>query len=206
SVSRAHRYAIAHKFPGQEATTRLLAIEVQVGRTGAITPVARLEPVEVGGVTVTNATLHNEDEIRRKDVRIGDMVVVRRAGDVIPEIVAPILAHRPDHAPQFEMPTACPVCGSAIERPEDEAVARCTGGLYCQAQRKQMLQHAVSRKALDIDGLGEKLIEQLVNRGRVRSLADIFTLTETELAGYERMGSRSAANVVAAIERARQPE
>jgi len=205
-VARAPRFALAHKYPAQEETTRLLGIDVQVGRTGAITPVARLQPVFVGGVTVTNATLHNEDEIRRKDVRIGDMVVVRRAGDVIPEIVAPILAQRPDHAPQFEMPTACPVCGSAIERPEDEAVARCTGGLYCQAQRKQMLQHAVSRKALDIDGLGEKLIEQLVNRGRVRSLADIFTLTETELAGYERMGSRSAANVVAAIERARQPE
>lgn len=205
-VARAPRFALAHKYPAQEETTRLLGIDVQVGRTGAITPVARLQPVFVGGVTVTNATLHNEDEIRRKDIRMGDTVVVRRAGDVIPEIVAPILARRPEDAALFEMPAQCPVCGSAIERPDGEAVARCTGGLFCQAQRKQMLQHAVSRKALDIDGLGEKLIDQLVDSGRVRSLADIFTLTAAELADYERMGARSAANVVAAIDRARQPD
>lgn len=204
-VARAPRFALAHKYPAQEETTTLLGIDVQVGRTGAITPVARLQPVFVGGVTVTNATLHNEDEIRRKDVRIGDTVVVRRAGDVIPEIVAPILARRPADATVFVMPTQCPVCGSAIERPEDEAVARCTGGLFCSAQRKQMLQHAVSRKALDIDGLGEKLIDQLVDSGRLQSLADVFTLTPAELASYERMGARSAANVIEAIDRARQP-
>src|SRR5690606_33726196 len=168
-VARAPRFAIAHKFPAQETTTKLLAIEVQVGRTGAITPVARLEPVEVGGVTVTNATLHNEDEIRRKDVRIGDTVIVRRAGDVIPEVVAPVLDLRPEHTQQFIFPTECPVCGSAIERPEDEAIARCTGGLVCAAQRKQSLEHAASRKALDIEGLGTKLIEQLVDSGRVKN-------------------------------------
>src|SRR5699024_3936071 len=170
------RYAVAHKFPAQEATTRLLAIEVQVGRTGAITPVARLAPVEVGGVTVTNATLHNEDEIRRKDVRAGDTVIVRRAGDVIPEVVAPIIELRPEHTELFEFPTQCPVCGSAIERPIDEAIARCTGGLVCAAQRKQSLEHAVSRKALDVDGLGTKLIEQLVDANRVKNLADLFTV------------------------------
>jgi len=199
-VSRAPRYAVAHKFPAQEATTKLLQIEVQVGRTGAITPVARLEPVEVGGVTVTNATLHNEDEIKRKDVRVGDTVVVRRAGDVIPEIVAPILDLRPPNTKLFVFPKNCPVCGSAIERPADEAVARCTGGLVCSAQRKQNLEHAVSRKALDIEGVGTKLIEQLVDKNRVKSLADLFTLVETELATYPRMGPKSARNVVAAIQ------
>lgn len=204
-VSRAPRYAVAHKFPAQEATTRLLAIEVQVGRTGAITPVARLAPVEVGGVTVTNATLHNEDEIRRKDVRVGDTVVVRRAGDVIPEIVAPIMDLRPDKTELFVFPTHCPVCGSAIERPEDEAIARCTGGLVCAAQRKQNIEHAASRKALDIEGLGTKLIEQLVDRDRVKSLADLFTLTETELATYPRMGPKSAQNVVSAIQNVKTP-
>src|SRR5690625_111764 len=204
-VSRAPRYAVAHKFPAQEATTQLLDIEVQVGRTGAITPVARLAPVEVGGVTVTNATLHNEDEIRRKDVRVGDTVVVRRAGDVIPEVVAPILDLRPAHTELFQFPTECPVCGSAIERPADEAIARCTGGLVCAAQRKQSLQHAVSRKALDIEGIGTKLIEQLVDRERVKNLADLFTLTEVELATYPRMGPKSASNVIQAIHNARQP-
>ena len=204
-VSRAPRYAIAHKFPAQEATTRLLAIEVQVGRTGAITPVARLEPVEVGGVTVTNATLHNEDEIRRKDVRVGDTVVVRRAGDVIPEVVAPILDLRPEHTKLFEFPVQCPICGSAIERPADEAIARCTGGLVCSAQRKQNIEHAVSRKALDIEGIGTKLIEQLVDRDRIKSLADLFGLQETELATYPRMGPKSAQNVVRAIQQAKQP-
>lgn len=204
-VARAPRFALAHKYPAQEENTRLVGIEVQVGRTGAITPVARLEPVFVGGVTVTNATLHNEDEIRRKDVRIGDTVIVRRAGDVIPEVVGPLIDLRPDDAAEFVMPSECPVCGSAIERPEDEAIARCTGGLFCAAQRKQSLIHAVSRKALDIDGLGEKLIEQLVDRGRVKSLADLFTLTAEELAQYDRMGPKSAANLVAALEKARQP-
>ena len=204
-VARAPRFAIAHKFPAQEAFTTLLDIEVQVGRTGAITPVARLAPVFVGGVTVTNATLHNEDEIRRKDVRVGDTVIVRRAGDVIPEVVGPVLEKRPAFAPQFVMVTACPICGSAIERLEDEAIARCTGGLFCAAQRKQSLIHAAGRKALDIEGLGEKLVEQLVDRQRIHSLADIFTLQAAELAGFERMGQKSADNLIAAIQQAKQP-
>ena len=204
-VARAPRFAVAHKFPAQEAFTTLLDIEVQVGRTGAITPVARLSPVFVGGVTVTNATLHNEDEIRRKDVRVGDTVIVRRAGDVIPEVVGPVLEKRPAFAPQFVMVTACPVCGSAIERLEDEAIARCTGGLFCAAQRKQSLLHAAGRKALDIEGLGEKLVEQLVDRARIHSLADIFTLQAAELAGFERMGQKSADNLIAAIQQAKQP-
>ncbi len=204
-VARAPRFALAHKFAAQEETTELLDIEVQVGRTGAITPVARLRPVFVGGVTVTNATLHNADEILRKDVRIGDTVVVRRAGDVIPEIVASVPELRPAHARPFVMPSHCPVCGSAIARPEGEAVARCTGGLFCAAQRKQTLHHAVGRKALDIDGLGEKLIDQLVDSGRIRSLADLFTLTQAELASYERMGEKSAANLIAALDAARRP-
>ncbi|MCM0035946.1 MAG: NAD-dependent DNA ligase LigA [Burkholderiaceae bacterium] len=205
-VARAPRYAIAHKFPAQEATTELLDIEVQVGRTGAITPVARLAPVFVGGVTVTNATLHNETEILRKDVRIGDMVIVRRAGDVIPEVVGPVLAQRPIFATSFVMPTACPVCGSAIEKVEDEAIARCTGGLFCPAQRKQSLIHAVGRKALDIEGLGEKLVEQLVDRGRIHSLAELFTLRVEELAEYDRMGRKSAENLIEAIAQAKRPQ
>lgn len=204
-VARAPRYALAHKYPAEEASTTLLDIEVQVGRTGAITPVARLAPVFVGGVTVTNATLHNEDEIRRKDVRIGDTVVVRRAGDVIPEVVGPVLDQRSGDAREFRMVTHCPVCGSAIERPEDEAIARCTGGLFCAAQRKQTLRHAVGRRALDIEGLGEKLIDQLVDNDRLHSLADIFGLTALELSGYDRMGKKSAENLVAAIEKARTP-
>ena len=204
-VARAPRFALAHKYPAQEENTRLVGIEVQVGRTGAITPVARLEPVFVGGVTVTNATLHNEDEVRRKDVRIGDTVIVRRAGDVIPEIVGPVIDLRPDDATLFVMPQRCPVCDSAIERLEDEAIARCTGGLFCAAQRKQSIVHAVSRKALDIDGLGEKLIDQLVERGRVMSLADLYSLTVDELAGYERMGQKSASNLVSALDKARRP-
>ncbi len=208
-VARAPRFALAHKFPAEEATTELLDIEVQVGRTGAITPVARLKPVFVGGVTVTNATLHNEGEIRRKDVRKGDTVIVRRAGDVIPEVVGPVLAKRPPEVAASDIawtyPTSCPVCGSAIERPEGEAIARCTGGLFCAAQRKQTLLHAAGRKALDIEGLGEKLVEQLVDKGRVKSLADIYRLTADELAGYDRMGAKSAENLVAAIDKARQP-
>jgi len=205
-VARAPRYAIAHKFPAQEATTELLDIEVQVGRTGAMTPVARLAPVFVGGVTVTNATLHNETEILRKDVRIGDTVVVRRAGDVIPEVVGPVLAQRPIFAASFVMPTACPVCGSAIEKLEDEAIARCTGGLFCPAQRKQSLIHAAGRKALDIEGLGEKLVEQLVDRGRIHSLAELYTLRIEELAEYDRMGRKSAENLIEAIAQAKRPQ
>lgn len=204
-VARAPRFAIAHKFPAEEATTKLLGIDVQVGRTGAITPVARLEPVFVGGVTVTNATLHNEDEILRKDVRIGDTVIVRRAGDVIPEVVGPVLSLRPPHTTKFQMVSSCPVCDSAVERLPDEAISRCTGGLYCAAQRKQSLLHAVSRKALDIEGLGEKLIEQLVDRERVHSIAELFTLTVDELATYDRMGLKSAQNVIEAINQARTP-
>ncbi|QKH34386.1 NAD-dependent DNA ligase LigA [Achromobacter pestifer] len=204
-VARAPRFALAHKFAAEEATTTLLDIEVQVGRTGAITPVARLKPVFVGGVTVTNATLHNEDEIRRKDVRIGDTVIVRRAGDVIPEVLGPVLDKRPDDAREFIMPTACPVCGSAIERLEDETIARCTGGLFCGAQRKQTLWHAASRKALDIEGLGEKLVDQLVDSGRVKTLADLYSLRPLELVGLDRMGQKSADNLVAAIDKARAP-
>ena len=204
-VARAPRFALAHKFAAEEATTTLLDIEVQVGRTGAITPVARLKPVFVGGVTVTNATLHNEDEIRRKDVRIGDTVIVRRAGDVIPEVLGPVLEKRPDDAREFVMPTACPICGSAIERLEDETIARCTGGLFCGAQRKQTLWHAASRKALDVEGLGEKLVDQLVDSGRVKTLADLYSLRPLELVGLDRMGQKSADNLVAAIDKARAP-
>lgn len=204
-VARAPRFALAHKFAAQEAQTKLVGIDLQVGRTGAITPVARLAPVFVGGVTVTNATLHNEDEIRRKDVRIGDTVVVRRAGDVIPEVVRAVTALRPSDATLFQMVSQCPVCGSAIERGEGEAVARCTGGLFCAAQRTQSLIHAVSRKAFDIEGLGDKLVEQLVQKDRVRNLADVFALTAAELAGYERMGQKSAHNLVKAIDAARKP-
>lgn len=204
-VARAPRFAVAHKFPAQETTTILLDIEVQVGRTGAITPVARLEPVFVGGVTVTNATLHNEDEIRRKDVRVGDTVIVRRAGDVIPEVVAPVLDLRSEQSQPYVFPTHCPVCDSALERLEDEAIARCTGGLVCAAQRKQSLEHAVSRKALDVDGLGTKLIEQLVDKNRIKNLADLFTLNALELASYPRMGAKSASNVITALQAAKRP-
>ena len=202
-VSRAPRFAVAHKFPAQEALTELLDIDVQVGRTGALTPVARLAPVQVGGVTVTNATLHNEDEIRRKDVRIGDTVIVRRAGDVIPEVVAVVPEKRPARARLFQMPSRCPVCGSAVERPTDEAVARCTGGLVCAAQRKQALLHFAGRRALDIEGLGEKLVDQLVDADLVRSPADLFGLNLGTLAGLERMAEKSAANVLAALDRSK---
>ena len=202
-VTREPRWAVAHKFPAEEMPTTLLDIGVQVGRTGAITPIARLAPVFVGGVTVTNATLHNEDEIRRKDVRIGDTVVVRRAGDVIPEIVRVLPERRPHDAREFVMPTQCPECGSAIERLPDEAVARCTGGLICPAQRKQALRHFASRHALDIEGLGEKLIDQLVDTERVRTAAEIYRLNAEELASLPRMAEKSAANVIAAIERSK---
>jgi DNA ligase (NAD+) len=204
SVSRAPRWAVAHKFPAQEEITRLLAIEVQVGRTGAITPVARLEPVFVGGVTVTNATLHNEDELRRKDVRPGDWVIVRRAGDVIPEVVSVVAERREGELPEFQWPRECPICGSAIERMEGEAVARCTGGLICPAQRKRSVLHFASRQAMDIEGLGEKLVDQLVDSGLVASVADLYRLTLEQLSGLERMGEKSAANLLAQLQKARQ--
>jgi DNA ligase (NAD+) len=195
------RWAIARKFPAQEEITRVEAVEFQVGRTGAVTPVARLQPVQVGGVTVSNATLHNLDEVIRKDVRIGDCVIVRRAGDVIPEIVRVIPEQRPPDARAIELPGQCPVCGSDVIRPEGEAVARCTGGLYCPAQRKEAIRHFASRRAMDIEGLGEKLIEQLVDLGWVREPADLYRLTLEQLAGLERMGAKSAANLLAALER-----
>lgn len=202
-VSRAPRFALAHKFPAQEALTTVLGIDVQVGRTGAITPVARLAPVEVGGVTVTNATLHNEDEVKRKDVWIGDTVSVRRAGDVIPEVVSVIKERRPINATQFEMPTRCPVCDSHIERLADEAVARCSGGLFCGAQRKQALIHFAHRRALDIEGLGEKIVDQLVDQNLVRTPADLYHLGFTALANLERMGEKSADNLIEAIDQSR---
>ena len=203
-VSRAPRFALAHKFPAEEQVTRVLGIDVQVGRTGALTPVARLEPVFVGGVTVTNATLHNEDELRRKDVRVGDTVVVRRAGDVIPEVVAIRRDKRPAGAKDFHMPTRCPVCGSPVIRLPGEAATRCTGGLYCRAQRVQTLLHFKSRRAMDIEGLGDKLAEQLVDRGLVENLADLYALKEEQLAGLERMGEKSARNVLESIARSRE--
>jgi len=199
-VSREPRWAVAHKFPAEEMATEVLGIDVQVGRTGAITPVARLKPVFVGGVTVTNATLHNEDEVRRKDVHIGDTVVVRRAGDVIPEVVRVEVDKRPRGAKAFTMPVKCPECGSAVVRLPDEAVARCTGGLYCPAQRKQALLHFASRRALDIEGLGDKLVDQLVDAGLVHTPADIYKLGTDDLAALERMAEKSAANVFKAIE------
>ena len=202
-VSRAPRFAVAHKFPAQEALTQLLDISVQVGRTGAITPVARLSPVNVAGVTVTNATLHNEDEIRRKDIRIGDTVIIRRAGDVIPEVVSVILDRRPEHTVLFEMPTSCPVCGSHIERAVDEAIARCTGGLFCPAQRKQALLHFAQRKAMDIEGLGDKLVDQLVDQQIVRTPADLYKLGLMALANLERMGEKSAENILVAIDQSK---
>lgn len=211
-VSRAPRFAIAHKFPAEEALTEVLGIDVQVGRTGAITPVARLKPVFVGGVTVTNATLHNEDEVRRKDVRVGDTVIVRRAGDVIPEVVAIVPEKRPTRDlfggeplhPPFELPKACPECGSAVVRGIDEAIARCTGGLYCPAQRKQALWHYAARRAMDIEGLGDKIVDQLVDAGHVHTPADLYGLSVETLAGLERMGEKSALNLVAAIDHSRQ--
>lgn len=203
-VSRAPRWAIAHKFPAEEAMTVLNDVEFQVGRTGAVTPVARLEPVFVGGVTVSNATLHNMDEVIRKDVRIGDTVVVRRAGDVIPEVARVIAEKRPAKARKVELPAECPVCGSAIERVDGEAVARCTAGLTCQAQLHGSLMHFVSRRALDIEGLGEKLITQLVDDGRLKSPADIYTLSADELASLDRLAEKSARNVVNAIEASKE--
>jgi DNA ligase (NAD+) len=203
-VARAPRWAIAHKFPAEEEMTTVHAIEWQVGRTGALTPVARLEPVFVGGVTVSNATLHNIDELRRKDVRVGDTVVIRRAGDVIPEVVRVIIERRPAKTSQLRLPQKCPVCGSAVEREEGEAVARCTGALTCPAQLKESLRHFASRRALDIEGLGSKLIDQLVDSGLIRNAADIFKLDVKQLAELDRMGERSAANLLESLERSKQ--
>lgn len=202
-VSRAPRWAIAHKFPAQEELSKILDIEFQVGRTGAITPVARLAPTSVGGVTVSNATLHNMDELTRKDIRIGDSVIIRRAGDVIPEVVSSIKERRPADAKKITLPKECPVCGSEVIKPEDEAVARCMGGLYCPAQRKEAIKHFASRKAMDIDGLGDKLVEQLVNLQLIDSVADLFTLEVDQIAGIDRMGIKSADNLLAALEKAK---
>jgi DNA ligase (NAD+) len=204
-VSRAPRWALAHKFPAEEELTRLLDIDIQVGRTGALTPVARLEPVFVGGVTVTNATLHNADEIRRKDVRVGDWVVVRRAGDVIPEVARAIHQRRGFELPEFRMPETCPVCGSAVQRLEGEAVSRCTGGLICPAQRKHSIRHFATRKAMDIEGLGDKLVEQLVDAGLVRTVADLYLLNHDQIATLERMGGKSAENLLNALEASKKP-
>ena len=202
--TREPRWAVAHKYPAQEEMTTVLNIDVQVGRTGALTPTARLQPVFVGGVTVTNATLHNEDEVRRKDVWIGDTVIVRRAGDVIPEVVAVVAERRPADARPFTMPTHCPECGSAAVRLPDEAVTRCTGGLFCPAQRREALLHFAGRRAMDIEGLGEKLVEQLVNGNIVRTPADLYKHGIASLAELERMAEKSAANLVAAIENSKR--
>jgi DNA ligase (NAD+) len=202
-VSRAPRWAIARKFPAEERESTVLGIDIQVGRTGALTPVARLQPVFVGGVTVTNATLHNADEIRRKDVRSGDRVIVRRAGDVIPEVVRVLKEKRNKGARKFHMPSACPVCGSLVTRAEGETVARCSGGLFCPAQRKQAIKHFASRRAMDIEGLGNKLVDQLVETGLVATASDLYQLSIEELAGLDRMAEKSAVNLVAALDKSK---
>lgn len=199
-ISRAPRWAIAYKFPAQEEMTVLQDVEFQVGRTGAVTPVARLQPVFVGGVTVSNATLHNRDEINRLGIKIGDTVVIRRAGDVIPQVVAVVESKRPADARDIEFPTHCPVCGSPVETVPGEAVARCDGGLICAAQRKEAIKHFVSRKAMNVEGLGDKLVEQLVDLNMINNLADIYSLTRDQLANLERMGEKSADNILAALE------
>lgn len=203
AVSRAPRWAIAHKFPAEEATTRLKAIEVQVGRTGVLTPVARLEPVRVGGVVVTNATLHNQDEIHRKDLRVGDRVVIRRAGDVIPEVVRSLKEERSGSQDAFRMPHQCPACGAELEA-ESDSVTRCPAGLACPAQHKEAIRHFASRKAMDIDGLGEKIIDQLVDSGLVRTLAELYRLREDSLSKLSRLGQKSARNLLKAIDDSRQ--
>lgn len=206
-VARAPRFAVAHKFPAEEARSVVLGIDVQVGRTGVLTPVARLQPVFVGGVNVTNATLHNMDQVRTKDVHVGDTVIVRRAGDVIPEVVRVVMEKRPAGVQQFEMPAQCPICQSRVERIESEAAYRCTGGLYCPAQRKQALLHFASRRAMDIEGLGEKLVDQLVDLELIATPADLYDseqLTAEKLAGLERMAEKSAGNIIAAIAKSRR--
>ncbi|HLB58068.1 MAG TPA: NAD-dependent DNA ligase LigA, partial [Gammaproteobacteria bacterium] len=203
-VSRAPRWAIAHKFPAEETSTLLESVEFQVGRTGALTPVARLKPVFVSGVTISNATLHNMDEVRRKDVQIGDTVIVRRAGDVIPEVVAAIKEKRPRDAKKILLPARCPVCHSKIEHIEGEAVARCSGGLFCAAQRKEAIKHFSSRRAMDIEGLGDKLVEQLVDTDQIKNIADLYSLTLDRLAGLERMAEKSAQNLLDALEKSKQ--
>jgi DNA ligase (NAD+) len=203
-VSRAPRWAVAHKFPAEEVTTTVREVKFYVGRTGALTPVAHVTPVFVGGVTVSNITLHNMDDVARKDVRVGDTVVVRRAGDVIPEIVRVIPELRVDGAPLVELPARCPVCQSHVDRTEGEAVARCSGGLVCAAQRLGAIRHFASRRAMDIDGLGERLVEHLIESGRVTTPVDLYTLTLAELGALERMGPKSAANLIAALEHSKQ--
>jgi DNA ligase (NAD+) len=202
-VSKAPRWALAQKFPAQEEMTILRAIEFQVGRTGAVTPVARLEPVFVGGVTVSNATLHNQDEMQRLGVMIGDTVIIRRAGDVIPQVVSVVLDKRPDDAKQIEFPSYCPVCDSHVEKPHGEAVARCSGGLVCPAQRKEAIKHFASRKAMDVDGLGDKLVEQLVEQGLISHPADLFHLSLPQLTALERFGDKSAVNLLRALDDAK---
>ncbi len=204
-VARAPRWAIAHKFPAQEEISRVIEVDFQVGRTGAITPVARLEPVFVGGVTVSNATLHNMDEIRRKDIRVGDQVIVRRAGDVIPEVARVVPGSRKKALPEIQMLKQCPVCQSAIEQIEGKAIARCTGGLYCQAQRAEAIKHFASRKAMDIDGLGDKLVEQLVDEDLIHTPADLYQLSIETLSSLERMAEKSANNLVSALAASKQP-
>ncbi len=202
-VSRAPRWAIARKFPAEEAVTQVIDIDIQVGRTGALTPVARLEPVVVGGVTVTNASLHNAEEVLRKDIRVGDTVVIRRAGDVIPEVVRTIVEKRPANTIAFQSPKECPVCGSAVVELEDETILRCSGGLFCDAQRKQSIKHFASRKAMDIDGLGDKLVNQLVDKNIIRNVADLYDLDTDVLSDLERMGQLSSANLIRALEKSK---
>ena len=202
-VSRAPRWAIAHKFPAKEEYTTIKAIDFQVGRTGAVTPVAKVLPVFVGGVTVSNVTLHNMDELHRKDVRVGDTVSIRRAGDVIPELVKVIKSKRVKNAQVITMPKTCPVCNSVINRIADEAVSRCTGGYNCRAQRIEYLKHFVSRKAMDIEGFGSKLIEQLVDRERIKTPDDIYTVNQEELCSLERVAIKTANNIIQAIEQSK---